>query len=66
MCEHVQKPDGTDGVLILCATTGKPITITNELGMFCEDECDKAECEEARDRGLAFIGAFTRQMADDG
>lgn len=60
MCDHVQKPDGPDGVLILCATTGKPITITNELGMFCEDECGKAECEEARERGEALIELLTR------
>ena len=50
MCDHIQKPDGPDGVFILCATTGKPIT--NELGMFCEDECGKEECKKAKDQGL--------------
>ena len=58
MCDSIQKPDGPDGVLILCKTTGKPITITNELGMFCEDECGKAECEKARDLVETFIEAF--------
>ena len=62
MCDHIQKPDGPDGVLILCATTGKPITITNELGMFCEDECGKEECRKAKDQGLKLIGLLDGLM----
>ncbi|MBI9082730.1 MAG: hypothetical protein JEZ11_03975 [Desulfobacterales bacterium] len=30
---------------IVCATSGKPITITNEHGHFCEDECDLADAQ---------------------
>lgn len=59
MCDHRQTSDGQGGVNITCVTTGKPITITNDLGMFCEEECDKAECEKARDMGEALIQAFT-------
>jgi len=59
MCESIQKWVSDDEVNIVCKTTGKPLTITNELGMFCEDECGKAECEKARDLGEALIGAFT-------
>jgi hypothetical protein len=59
MCDSIQKSDGQGGILIECRTTGKPITITNELGMFCEEECNKAECEKARNLGEALINAFT-------
>jgi hypothetical protein len=59
MCDLQQKSDGNGGITITCKTTGKPVSITNDLGMYCEEECGKAECIKARDMGEALINAFT-------
>jgi len=31
-----------------CVKSGKPCTISNEFGMFCEDMCDLEECKQAK------------------
>ena len=51
MCEILKKSNPTkDGVdwSITCKFTGKPISISNEYGMFCEDLCELDECKKAK------------------
>ena len=46
-------------VSVMCKTSGKPITISNEYGMFCEDLCDLQKNKDATKllQGM-FPGAF--------
>lgn len=37
MIKKTENPDGTYNLDITCDICGKPITITNKYGMFCED-----------------------------
>ena len=39
----IKNPDGTREAFITCKTSGKPITVSNEYGMFCEDLCNLEE-----------------------
>ena len=32
---------------VTCSKTGKPITVSNKYGMFCEDLCDLQESKDA-------------------
>lgn len=32
---------------VTCKNTGKPITVSNKYGMFCEDKCDLEEAKQA-------------------
>lgn len=43
---------------VTCAQCGKPISVTNENGMFCEDLCGMDKAVEARK-------VIDRLMADD-
>lgn len=36
-----------DKAYVTCDDCGKPITVANELGMFCEDMCGIEESKEA-------------------
>ena len=41
-------PGGGVDLSIRCKTSGKPITVSNSYGMFCEDMCDLQECKDAK------------------
>ena len=46
MCEIVQKKKKVKGgfdLSLTCKQTGKPISVSNKWGMFCEDMCDLEE-----------------------
>jgi len=51
MCDSRHHWTAPDSVEILCTRSGKPITVTNQYGTFCEDLCDLEECKEAALRG---------------
>lgn len=47
MCE-IQKSKFNKGNLAMtCKTSKKPLTVTNQWGMFCEDFCNLEECKKA-------------------
>ncbi len=58
MCEIVCK-NTANGVDVTCSISGKPITISNEYGMFCEDMCQLEECKSGYEQTMAFISEFT-------
>jgi len=50
---------GGINISVTCKTSGKPINVSNEYGMFCEDMCD---LEEAK--GLqCFLGSFIKNIS---
>lgn len=53
MCEIITKQKAPGEWDITCAISGKPIEISNENGMYCEDMCgednDKKAGEELKD-----------------
>lgn len=67
MCEIITKKKNILGtnkyeVYTSCKKTGKPITVANKWGMFCEEMCDLEACkkvaEDLKDlfRGLGLEG----------
>jgi hypothetical protein len=65
MCEIAQRakklPKGRFDLSLTCKKTGKPITVSNQWGMFCEDLCDLEACKDAEKLGMELI----RQMLPD-
>ena len=51
MCEIKQKETAAKGggynLELTCKKTGKPINVSNDYGMFCEDLCDLQESKDA-------------------
>ncbi len=41
--------DKSGNVEVTCDTCGKPITHSNEYGMFCEDNCGLSESKQIKD-----------------
>lgn len=62
MCDIKQKQSAANGgginLSMTCKTSGKPITVSNEHGMFCEDMCDLQECKDAKKVLENFIQGF--------
>lgn len=62
MCEveviaKKKKVSGTNEyeVFTSCKKSGKPITVANKWGMFCEDMCDLNACKDAAKKNAAFL-----------
>ena len=55
MCDFDQTWPSPDEVVITCKNTGKPPTVTNKYGMFCEDLCGFEACVEASIKGENLI-----------
>lgn len=51
MCDIDYSEQAANGgginVGLKCKTSGKPITVSNKYGMFCEDKCDLQENKDA-------------------
>ena len=45
-----------------CSKSGKPMTVTNELGMWCEDMCDYEETKKKMD---SLMGLITSIFGED-
>ena len=58
MCETHEHWPTPESVELTCKCTGKPITVTNKYGMFCEDLCDLQKCIEAEKQGQELIRAL--------
>jgi tripartite-type tricarboxylate transporter receptor subunit TctC len=41
VCEIITKETSPGNLIITCKKTGKPVTVSNENGMYCEDMCDE-------------------------
>ena len=62
MCQIKQnqkKVKGGIDLSLTCSISGKPITISNQYGMFCEDMCELKECKKARKEVREMIKAFS-------
>ena len=53
----------TGNVDVTCDTCGKPITHSNEFGMFCKDNCGLAESKVAKKRAMDMIGDLSKLFA---
>jgi hypothetical protein len=42
-----------------CKTSGKPITVSNQYGMFCEDMCDLQENIDASKKLEQMLGSMS-------
>lgn len=51
---------GKPSLNIMCKKSGKPISITNEFGMYCEDLCDIDEDKKAGQKLMKLLGEFER------
>jgi len=62
MCKIAQSfttlPSGNENVDITCEISGKPITVANKYGMFCEDMCGFEQEKEAYTLGMNLIQAI--------
>ena len=47
MCEPKAKEVTPGNIEVRCEISGKPITISNKYGMFCEDKCGMIEAKAA-------------------
>ncbi len=46
MCKIVQKFNNGN-LKVTCTKSNKPLSVTNQWGMFCEDLCNLEECKKA-------------------
>lgn len=46
MCKIDQKLNNGN-LTLTCLTSKKPLSVTNQWGMFCEDLCNLEECKKA-------------------
>jgi len=60
MCKIITKDTDGGNTDIICSISGKPITESNEWGMYCENLCgiDK-------DKELTSIDNFLREILDE-
>lgn len=59
MCQ-IDHNNSNGNVTMVCATSGKPITISNQYGMFCADNCDLAAISKLGEAQLkAMIAGLT-------
>jgi len=64
--EVFKRPDGKIDMNVLCSRCGKPITVSNKYGMFCEDLCGLEESKRAgREISKAFGGLFDGILGED-
>lgn len=64
MCEvDARYVDDQGNAEVKCLISGKPITHSDEYGMYCEDECDRDKDIEA---GKALKGLLHKHCKDDG
>lgn len=68
MAKRVRKqadiPEAQVDILIKCKFCGKPITVSNKYGVFCEDLCNIEEAKRsytAIRRLLESMGALTKE-----
>ena len=54
--------DKTGSVDVTCDDCGKPITHSNEFGMFCEDNCGLQESKEAKKVVMSMLGQFDQMF----
>jgi hypothetical protein len=40
---------------VVCVISGKPITVSNKRGTFCEDMCDFNELQEQHDKAMRLM-----------
>jgi len=52
MCDvealSVENPNGGADITVTCKISGKPVNISNEYGMYCEDMCGLKEDKVAK------------------
>jgi len=48
---------------ITCLTSGKPITISDEFGMWCEDKCNYQESIDATEELKNLLEIFTGKIS---
>lgn len=58
MCNPRAVMDDNGNVEVTCLISGKPITESNEHGMFCEDMCELEACKAGKDLLERLITAF--------
>lgn len=58
MCIIITKETSPGDIQITCKLSGKPISVTNKAGMFCEDLCQIKESEEALDDLIKLLDIF--------
>jgi len=56
MCDPFGSIDEKGNATIICRKTGWRITISNEYGMYCANECDKQLDIEFKDKLENFLG----------
>lgn len=49
-------------VNLTCKTTGKPIVIINQYGMYCEDKCELKQDKLAEKQARKFVETFTEMF----
>jgi hypothetical protein len=54
----------TGSASVTCDHCGKPITHSNDLGMFCEDNCGIEECREAKQKGEQLVGDLLKMFGE--
>ena len=67
MCDiltiRTEHDDGTDSIdFTKCSVSGKPMTVTNELGMWCEDMCGYEDHKKMFD---GMMGVFASMFGKD-
>ena len=50
---------------VICTNSGKPITISNEYGMFCEDMCDYPDAKNLHKDLKAVLAPLDDDSLDD-
>jgi uncharacterized protein with PIN domain len=56
------KKKGRIDAKVTCAKTGKPIVITNQYGMYCEDKCGLEQDKQAEQQCRQFMNDFMRMF----
>jgi len=56
------KPGELDAV---CDDCGKPLTVSNEFGLFCEDQCGLEESRHAKNKLKEIIDLFSENFKED-
>lgn len=64
MCDPKAVMDDEGNVDVTCQISGKPITESNEYGMFCEDMCELEACKHANNMLERLIRAFCPEDQD--
>lgn len=56
--EFFNNPNGTFSINVKCSKCGKPITVVNKFGMFCENLCGQEESKKALNKLRKIFGGL--------